>query len=122
MPIVPAIPSTGFPAKQLSDMLSSWFDSKKNSPLAAPPVALPSGTSFDLQPELSSQQAVIVLINCKDVLGYRPSKKVIKKGGYANRAEFLTELVGALQTDWNTKHNINSFGATSKESYTHATI
>jgi len=121
MPKTPSVDPL-FPGEKLHALLSSWWDSKKNSPLAAPQKADLDGTVFDLQPEMSSQQAVVVLVNCKNVLGYRPSKKVIKKGGYANREEFLKSMIDGLQTEWNTKHQPTNLAYEVKEPYTHAAI
>jgi hypothetical protein len=111
-----------FPGEKLHALLSSWWDSKKNSPLAAPKNTELDGTVFDLQPEMSSQQAVVVLVNCTTLLGYRPSKKVIKKGGYASREEFLKSMIDRLQTEWNTKHPPTNPTYKLKEPYTHAAI
>ena len=57
-----AIPKDAvFPVDKLKALLSSWWDSKTQSPLKSPMKTPASGTVFAVQPELSSQQAVGVL-------------------------------------------------------------
>ncbi len=119
MPITPAV-KTQFPTVELRNTLEKWWDSKTTSPLAAPKPQL-DGTIFDLQPEVTSQQAVIVLLDCEAVLGYQPSKKVIKRGGYISRAEFLQTLLGKIRAEWDAKYVSKPPVTVSKEMYAHAT-
>jgi hypothetical protein len=96
-----------FPAEKLKAILDGYWQSKMLSPLK-PPMTLPvAGTVLALQPELSSQQAVAVLVSCKAVLGYRPSKNVIQKGGYVNKADFINGLLGEMSKEFATKQEIN---------------
>ena len=118
MPITPAV-KTQFPTVELRNTLEKWWDSKTTSPLAAPKPKL-DGTIFDLQPEVTSQQAVIVLLDCEAVLGYQPSKKVIKRGGYISRAEFLQTLLSKIRAEWDTKYVSKPPVPVSKETYAHA--
>ena len=55
---------------------------------------------FDIQPEMSSQQAVAVLLELQEVLGYEPKKKVIRRGGYGSRAEFINDLTARIEADY----------------------
>ena len=118
MPITPAV-KVLFPTVELQNVLEKWWDSKTSSPLAAPKPEL-GGTIFDLQPEVTSQQAVIVLLDCESVLGYQPSKKAIKRGGYGNRAEFLQTLLSKLRAEWDAKYVSKPAIPVSKETYAHA--
>ena len=96
-----------FPVEKLKAILDGYWQSKMNSPLK-PPMKVPvAGTVFALQPELSSQQAVAVLVSCKAVLGYRPSKDVVQKGGYVNKAEFINGLLGKMSKEFAGKQEIN---------------
>lgn len=96
-----------FPAEKLKVLLDAYWQTKMQSPLR-PPTKMPvAGTVFALQPELSSQQAVAVLVSCKAVLGYRPSKDVIQKGGYANKAAFINGLLGEMAKEFASKQKIN---------------
>ena len=56
---------------------------------------------FDIQPELSSQQAVAVLLELEEILGYEPKKKVIRRGGYQSRSEFISDLSAKIEADFN---------------------
>src|SRR5580704_10661218 len=85
-----------FPAEKLKALISGWWDSKIQSPLKRPSKVLTAGTVFALQPELSSQQAVGILVSCIGLLGYRPSVDVIQKGGYVNKAAFVAGLLTAI--------------------------
>jgi hypothetical protein len=118
MPITPVV-KLQFPTIELRSVLEKWWDSKTTSPLA-PPKPQFEGTILDLQPEVTSQQAVIVLLDCEAVLGYQPSKKVIKRGGYISRAEFLQTLLSKLRAEWDAKHISKPPAPVSKETYAHA--
>jgi hypothetical protein len=119
MPTTPAV-KPQFPTVELRNMLEKWWDSKTTSPLAAPKPKH-DGTILDLQPEMTSQQAVIVLLDCEAVLGYQPSKKVIKRGGYVSRAEFLQTLLSKIRAEWDAKYVSKPPVPVSKEIYAHAT-
>ncbi len=92
-----------FPTEVIAKVLADWWNSKTQSPLKSPPKTKVKGTVFALQPELSSQQAVGVLVSCKGILGYRPSKDTIKKGGYADKAEFIKTLLAAIEKEFDSK-------------------
>jgi hypothetical protein len=101
-----------FPKIAVQKILGDWWNSKTKSPLKKPKPSsearIKGGNVFDIQPELSSQQAVGILLDVKDCLGYEPkAKKVIKRGGYQNRPEFIEQLCNALEKDFNTHHGIN---------------
>jgi len=96
-----------FPLEKLKTLLDAYWQTKMQSPLKPPAKVPVAGTVFALQPELSSQQAVAVLVSCKAVLGYRPSKDVIQKGGYLNKADFINGLLGELSKEFSNKQKIN---------------
>jgi hypothetical protein len=95
--------ASAFPTAKLKIMLSGWFDSKVQSPLKPPCKVPTAGTVFALQPELSSQQAVGILVSCIALLGYRPSVDVIQKGGYVNKAAFVSGLLAAIAAEFTSK-------------------
>lgn len=64
------------------------------------------GTVFDIQPKLSSQEAVTVLIKLKNVLGYEPPTSVIKRGGYKTCEEFVQELTARVNEWYLKKHSL----------------
>jgi len=115
-------PTAVFPTEKLMTLFSSWWDSKMNSPLKTPMKLPVKGSVFALQPELSSQQAVGILVSCKALLGYRPSKDVIKKGGYANKADFLDSMLKALEDEFATKQVPQAIPAQMKGSETNAAV
>jgi len=115
-------PTTVFPTQKIMSLLSSWWDSKMHSRLKTPMKGPVKGTVFALQPEMSSQQAVGILVSCKTILGYRPSKDVIKKGGYANKAEFLDSLLKALEDKFAAKQAPQAIPAQMKGSETNAAV
>jgi hypothetical protein len=92
-----------FPAVKLKALISGWWDSKTQSPLKRPSTVPTAGTIFALQPELSSQQAVGILVSCVGLLGYRPSVDVIQKGGYVNKAAFVAGLLAAIAAEFTSK-------------------
>jgi hypothetical protein len=95
--------ANAFPTEKLKTMFSGWWDSKVQSPLKLPSKVPAAGTVFALQPELSSQQAVGILVSCIALLGYRPSVEVIQKGGYVNKAAFVAGLLAAISAEFNNK-------------------
>lgn len=90
-----------FPATEARRFLEEWYEDQMKSALHMPkaPEQLlkEGGTVFDVQPELSSTKAVAVLLKLKKILGFEPSKKVIKRGGYRNKQEFVTTMINALE-------------------------
>jgi len=100
-----------FPKLAIQTILGNWWDSKIKSPLKKPKppneARIKGGNVFDIQPEMSSQQAVSVLLDVKECLGYEPKpKKVIQRGGYKSRAEFLEKLCGELEKDFKAHYGI----------------
>ena len=102
MPIPKQIVNS-FPTEKLKALFSGWWDSKTQSPLKPPSKVPTAGTVFALQPELSSQQAVGILVSCIGLLGYRPSVDVIQKGGYVNKAAFVDGLFTAIAAEFSSK-------------------
>jgi hypothetical protein len=95
--------ASAFPTEKVKSMFSGWWDSKVQSPLKRPSKVPTAGTVFALQPELSSQQAVGILVSCIALLGYRPSVDVIQKGGYVNKAAFVSGLLAAMAAEFTSK-------------------
>ena len=100
-----------FPKAAVQTILGDWWSSKTQSPLKKPKppgeARSKGGNVFDIQPELSSQQAVGVLLDLKDQLGYEPKKKVIRRGGYINRAQFIEHLCNALENDFKAHYGLS---------------
>ena len=97
--------SRTYPAPQVATALGSWYDERMQTALRRPKSPeerkAEGGSVFDIQPELSSQQAVAVLLELEEILGYEPKKKVIRRGGYRSRAEFIQDLSAKIEADFN---------------------
>lgn len=97
-------PTRAFPKSQVQKVLADWWDEKLNSALSKrrspEEIRKSGGTVFEIQPELSSNQAVPILLELEEVLGYEPDKKVIRRGGYRGRDEFLTDLTMRLEAEY----------------------
>ena len=94
----------GFPKAKIEKLLASWWDEQLSVSILKPKTPEEcrqhGGTVFDIQPELSSLQAVPVLLELKDVLGFEPSKKVIRRGGYPDRDTFIREMSANCQAEF----------------------
>lgn len=97
----------GFPKAPVEQLLAAWWDEQLSNSLHKPKTPdecrKSGGTVFDIQPELSSVLAVPVLLELKDLLGFEPSKKVIRRGGYPNRDTFIREMLANCQAEFS-KH------------------
>jgi len=96
-----------FPEQKVAEFLNGWYDQQVNSALRAPktPEQLlkEGGTVFDIQPELSSTNAVPVLLRLTDMLGFEPTKSVIKRGGYRSKQEFVQDMTARLKASFMSK-------------------
>jgi hypothetical protein len=101
---------TTYPATKVETVLGNWYDERMKTALRTPKSPderrLSGGSVFDIQPELSSQQAVAVLLDLEEVLGYEPKKKVIRRGGYSSRGQFVKELSARIESDYNDRCGI----------------
>ncbi len=90
-----------FDRRRLADFLNRWYESQMATALRKPrppeETKKHGGTVFDIQPEMSSTKAVPVLLELTDILGFEPSKDVIKKGGYRTKDEFVNELCSRIE-------------------------
>ncbi len=124
---MPTTPNPSFPKPQVSALLNSWYDAEMNSSLRRPRAPADArkkgGTVFDIQPEMSSTKAVNVLLDLAAILGFEPSKSVIKKGGYANKQEFVQGLTNCAE-DAFTQHYAPgpSHSPNKKETNLHAQV
>lgn len=96
--------SQDFPKAAVEAALGDWYDERMKTALRRPKSPddrkQSGGTVFDIQPEMSSQQAVAVLLELQHILGYEPKKKVIRRGGYGSRAEFINDLSARIEADY----------------------
>lgn len=110
MPPIPSKSNSTFPMAAVQLVLGNWWDEKMSSPLAkrrAPADCRKLGGSvFDILPELASTQAVPVLLALSKVLSYEPDKKVIKRGGYKDKSDFVLDLSTKLESEWAARQTV----------------
>jgi hypothetical protein len=127
MAVIVPDPSPSFDRPAVTNLLNRWYDAQTSSALRRPrppgEARQKGGTVFDIQPEMSSTRAVRVLLELSDLLGFEPPKRVIKKGGYRSKEEFVTELSNRLEHEF-TKHyaSVGSFATDKKETSTDAEL
>jgi hypothetical protein len=101
-------PRIKFPRAEVAKALGHWWDDRLESALSRRRTPEEcrrlGGTVFDIQPEMSSTQAVPVLLDLAEILGYEPDKKVIRRGGYRSRDEFLSHMCEQLECDYTEQH------------------
>jgi hypothetical protein len=127
MVISASVPSPSFDRRAVIGLLDRWYDAQMNSalrrPLAPEVARLKGGTVFDIQPEMSSSKAVRVLLDLSSLLGFEPSKKVIKRGGYRSKQEFVTELSNSLEQEFAKRFSsVRSLAIDKKETNIHARL
>lgn len=106
-----------FDRGRLREFLSGWYDKQMSTALRKPrtpsEVQKQGGTVFDVQPEMASTKAVRVLLQLKDILGFEPTKEVVKKGGYVNKADFVDNMTARIEEAFR-KQRSEGMGAVSK--------
>ena len=94
----------GFPKAKVEQALGGWYDERMKTALRTPKSPevrnATGGSVFDIQPELSSQQAVAVLLDMEEILGFEPKKKVIRRGGYSSRRQFVKDLTARIESEY----------------------
>lgn len=97
----PKMPSPRrFPRKEVETALRNWWEEQlASSARYGDPFSdarTKGGTVFDIQPKVSSQEAVTVLLKLEKVLGYEPPTSVIKRGGYKTCDELVQDLTARV--------------------------
>ena len=121
-------PKAQYDRKRLAQFLTSWYESEMRSALRKPRPPKEGEkeacTVFDIQPEMASTKAVRVLLELTDILGFEPSKEVIKKGGYRSRDEFVKELSSRIEQAFDEHSGTKppASAKTEKEVNTHAQL
>jgi hypothetical protein len=100
----------GYPKAQVEKALEHWYDDRMKTALRTPKSPeerkTTGGSVFDIQPELSSQQAVAVLLEMEEILGFEPKKKVIRRGGYSSRGQFAKDLSARIESEYNDRFGV----------------
>jgi hypothetical protein len=101
-------PPRPFPKNQVQKALENWWrtqqtgTARRGDPFSD--ARSKGGTVFDIQPQVSSQEAVTVLLELQSVLGYEPSINVIKRGGYKSLDEFVGQLTPRVAEEFSRKY------------------
>jgi len=95
--------SRKYPKPEAEQVLRSWWAKQMASPIRRPPqppavTREKGGTIWDVQPDLSSQQAVTVLADLESILGFRPKTSVIRHGGYRGLEQFVRDLSSNVES------------------------
>jgi hypothetical protein len=97
-----------FPKAKVETLLKNWWkEQEASSARYGDPfsdVRTDGGTVFDIQPKVSSQEAVTVLLKLEKVLGHEPPTSVIRRGGYKTCDEFVQELTASV-SEWYSKYH-----------------
>jgi hypothetical protein len=115
-----------FPEQKVVDFLNGWYHQQISSALRTPktPEQLlkEGGNVFDIQPELSSTNAVPVLLRLTDLLGFEPTKSVIKRGGYRSKQEFVQDMTAKLKASFISKQKPKLRTTPAKEATANANV
>ena len=108
-----------YPKAEVEQVLRSWWAKQIASPIRRPPrppavTRKEGGTIWDVQPELSSQQAVTVLADLEQILGFRPKTSVIRHGGYRGIDQFVRDLSTNAESAFNEQFGTTPTNASAK--------
>jgi len=100
-----------YPKTEIEQLFRSWWTKQMASPVRRPPqppavTRKEGGTIWDVQPELSSQQAVTVLVDLETILGFRPKTSVIRHGGYRGLEQFVRDLSANVESAFNEHYGV----------------
>jgi len=91
------------PWREIQRLLESWWDDVVNSSIRKPQnraqVRQSGGTVFDIQPTVSSGQAVGALLALEPLLGFKASTNVLRREGYDRKNDFVRELCSRLRAE-----------------------
>jgi len=91
-----------FDSAQVEKVLREFWTRETSTSLRDPNEGIPGdrdGDIFDLLPEMSSHEAVKVLIDLAPVLGVKLKKGLIRRGGYKNCEDFVRHLMQRIQEE-----------------------
>jgi hypothetical protein len=96
--------------QQVESALRAWWDHHASSALtrrrSAEECRRLGGTVFDIQPEVSSVQAVPVVLQVEPLLGFELSRNVIRRGGYNGRQQFVQDLTARIESEHAKHHGL----------------
>jgi hypothetical protein len=102
-----------FDEKKLVADLKSWWDDQTSSidPFAEPKEK--PGTIFDALPTVDSLAAVSALLTVAKHVPFKVTTKIIKKGGYADFDDLVTDMLPKLE-ELAVKHGAKTFTSATK--------
>ena len=99
-----------FPPAQVESALAAWWDQRTASALnrRRPPEECRrlGGTVFDIQPTISSIEAVLAMLQLEALLGFELAKNVLPHGGYDSREQFVRDLTSRLEIEYAKHHGL----------------
>ena len=99
-----------FPRAQVESALTTWWDQRTTSALnrRRPPGECRrlGGTVFDIQPAISSIEAVPALLQVEALLGFELPKNVLPHGGYDSCEQFVRDLTSRLEIEYAKHHGL----------------
>jgi hypothetical protein len=110
--------TAAFPREKLARTLKAWWKRKAESPLCRKKSdpRKTGGTVFDIQPEVSSLEAVEVVLEVEPLLDCKLSSDIIKQGGYQSCDEFVDHLLIGLESKFSENDPIpNTVGSKPQE-------
>jgi hypothetical protein len=91
-----------FDPNQLEKVLRDFWDRETSTSLREPSASGSGdgeGDVFDLLPEMSSHEAVKVLLDLRPILGAKINKCLIRRGGYSDCEDFVFHLMERIQEE-----------------------
>lgn len=89
-----------FDPAQVEKVLNDFWARETSTSLRDPStIGAGDGDIFDLLPEMSSHEAVKVLLDLRPILGVDLKKNLIRRGGYSNCEEFVSHLMGRIREE-----------------------
>jgi hypothetical protein len=92
------------PWTQIQHLLGLWWDDVTTGsvrrPLNRQQVRQFGGTVFDIQPAVSSGQAVGALLRLEPLLGFKLRPDVLRREGYDSKEEFVNDLCSRLKAEF----------------------
>ena len=99
-----------FPRAQVESALTAWWHQRAASALTRrrPPEECRrlGGTVFDIQPAISSIEAVPAMVQLEALLGFELAKNMLPHGGYDSREQFVRDLTSRLEIEYAKHHGL----------------
>ena len=92
--------SRSFNPAQVEKVLRDFWARETSTSLREPSTpGSGEGDIYDLLPEMSSHEAVKVLLDLRPILGVNLKKNLIRRGGYSNCEDLVSHMMGRIQEE-----------------------